>query len=310
MKKILVIGSSNIDVSIRAESIPKAGETVKGVSVSLNAGGKGANQAVACSRLGGMTGFVTVLGTEGGESLLSLFRESGIDCRGITVLDGKQTGTAYITVDNNGKNTIVVIPGTNYDCTSEYIKSNDQLLQEADIIILQLEIPEEAVDWAIRRGSELGKTIILNPAPAPDSLNPEWLSRIDYLTPNETELERISGLPVSSAEEAAAAARSLIAKGVKNIIATLGGSGALLVSSALTEQFTPPDIKVVDTTAAGDTFNGAFAVYLAEGRSIADAIRFANAAATLSVSRKGAQSSIPTRKETEDFIVALAEEIS
>ena len=308
MKKILVIGSSNVDVSIRATSIPKAGETVKGLFVSLNAGGKGANQAVACSRLGGNTGFITVLGSEGSSSLLPMFHESGIDCRGIDVLDGKQTGTAYITVDNDGKNTIVVIPGTNYDCSADYIKSKDYLIQEFDIIVLQLEIPEEAVDYAIKRSAELGKTVILNPAPAPASLNPDWLSKIDYLTPNETELEKISGMSVSSVQEAKIAAQSLISKGVKNVIATLGGGGALLVSSSCSEQFTPPDIKVVDTTAAGDTFNGAVAVYLAEGKDISEAIVFANAAATLSVSRKGAQESIPSRDETEKFLASLAKE--
>ncbi len=309
MKKILVIGSSNVDISIRTESIPKAGETVMGRSVSINAGGKGANQAVACSRLGGDAAFLTVLGSDRGKELARMFSDAGLDCSGVSILDDRQTGTAYITVDDNGRNSIVVIPGTNYDCTPEYLASQDHLLQASDIIVLQLEIPEETVNYAIRRGVELGKTIILNPAPAPDSINPEWFPLIDYLTPNETELEKISGMPVSSVEEAEAAAMALIRKGVRNVVATLGGNGALLVSRDGAEQFIPPDIKVVDTTAAGDTFNGAVAVYLSEGRSIQDAIVFANAAATLSVSRKGAQESIPSRKETDAFMEKLSKEL-
>lgn len=302
MKKILVVGSSNIDIVVGTKSLPAPGETVHGLSVDKKPGGKGANQAVAAGKLGGDVTFLSAIGNEDDSSiLLNMFELSGLHVDHL-LRTTTQTGTAYILVDENGRNSIVAVPGANNECTTEYLESCKEVFDEADIILLSLEIPQESVEYSIRLGAEKGKSIILNPAPAPESFNESLYSCIDYITPNETELGKMSGMTVSSDEEIVKAATTLLEKGVRNVLVTLGGRGAMLVNSSGHKVFTPPDITVVDTTAAGDTFNGAVCVYLAEGRSIEDAITFANNASTISVSRKGAQTSIPFRKEVEEFM--------
>lgn len=301
MKRILVVGSSNVDIVVRTKMLPAPGETVHGLSVEKNPGGKGANQAVAVGKLGGSVVFLSSIGNDGDEQiLLDMFGQAGLNTDFIHRAD-MQTGTAYILVDEKGRNSIVVVPGANDDCSVEYLKSNRNAFEESDIILISLEIPQESAEYAIRLGAELKKTIILNPAPAPDSFEESLYPCIDYITPNETELGKMSGMSISSDEEIVKAAEKLLGKGVRNVIVTLGGRGAMLVSPEDHRLFTPPDIAVVDTTAAGDTFNGAVCVYLAEGKSIEEAIAFANNASTISVSRKGAQTSIPTRKEVDEF---------
>lgn len=302
MKRILVIGSSNIDCVITSEILPVPGETVLGRYVEKHPGGKGANQAVACGLLGGNTVFLSALGCDGDEQLLlDMFEVAGIDCSGIRRVAQVPTGTAYINVDRNGHNSIVVIAGANSYCDRQYLQSCDRYFKDADIVLIQMEIPHEAIDYILSRTNELGKLVILNPAPAPEQFESSWYAKVDYLTPNETELHKISGLPVNSLAEIEVAARKLLDQGTEHIIVTLGGKGAMLVQKGVTQLFSPPDIKVVDTTAAGDTFNAAIAVALSEGRTIEDAIQFANYASTISVSRKGAQPSIPTRKEVDGF---------
>lgn len=303
MKNILVIGSSNIDCVITMDALPQSGETVIGRNVELHPGGKGANQAVASALLGGRTEFVTVLGDSADTVLLEdMFGKVGLDVTGVGRASNQTTGVAYINVDREGQNTIIVVPGANSKCTKEFLVSRDDYIIEADIILLQLEIPFDAVEYAIKRANELNKLIVLNPAPIQKGVMVPFIGNVDYLTPNETELKNLTSMPVNSISEITGAAYSLMKTGVKNIIVTVGKRGALLVNEDEQVLFTPPDVIAVDTTAAGDTFNGALVVGLAEGMSLHQSIRFANIAAALTVSRKGAQSAIPSRKEVDQFI--------
>jgi ribokinase len=308
MKKILVIGSSNIDYVVSMNRLPKTGETVMGNGVEIFSGGKGANQAVACGLLGGRTGFLTVLGNTVNTNLLEeMFTKAEISIDGIDRKDDHVTGMAYINVDSKGQNTIIVVPGANTQCTKEYLLSRDDFFKEADIILIQLEIPLDAVAYAIGRAKELGKIIVLNPAPMPEGEELFFIDQIDYLTPNETELGILTGMPIDSLDNITRGAEALVARGVKHVIVTLGKQGALLVNAHHQKLYAPPEIKVVDTTAAGDTFNGALVVGLAEGMSLDDSIYFANVAASLTVSRKGAQAAMPMRDEVEKFLNSLQE---
>jgi len=210
----------------------------------------------------------------------------------------ESTGVAVIYVNNQGDNCIVVIPSANNLCDEEYIRKHDNLLQEADYILLQMEIPVSSVHYAIKRAYELGKTILLNPAPAPDSIPDDILEKLDYITPNETELAKITGRECEKVEQISQATETLLKKGVKNVIVTMGERGALLANKNGIEVFPAFHAEtVVDTTAAGDCFNAAFTVALAEGKSLRHALMFANAASSIVVSRQGAQSSIPSREE-------------
>lgn len=303
MKKILIIGSANIDYVVSMDALPQTGETVMGQDVELHPGGKGANQAVACALLGGNANFIAMLGDNADTTLLDhMFDKVGLGIEGIGRVPNVTTGVAYINVDQKGQNTIIVVPGANALCTREFLISRDDYITEADYILLQLEIPLDAVEYIINRAKELNKQIVLNPAPMPKGMILPFIGKVDYLTPNETELNSLTGMPVGTIDEISTAAQSLLKTGVKNVIVTVGKRGALLVTSNEQAHFAPPQIEVVDTTAAGDTFNGAVVVGLAEGMSLHQSIRFANAAATLTVSRKGAQSAIPDRREVDSFL--------
>ena len=302
MKKILVIGSSNLDFVIRVGEMPAVGETLLGQSLERIPGGKGANQACACGRLGGDTTFLSAVGTDGlGDVVLENLIAAGVDCSRVARCPGN-TGIAVIYVNDAGNNSIVVVPGANSACDRGYLAETWDLVEQANIVIAQLEIPHDAVWDVLRRAHDLGKVTILNPAPAPDSLPEDLYPCLDYITPNETELQKLTGLPVGTAEEAKAAAAVLLARGVEQVVVTLGEKGALLKSRTREQLFPALPVEAVDTTAAGDTFNGAMAVRLAEGAVIEEAIRFANAASALAVSRKGAQTSIPDRGEVEDLL--------
>lgn len=296
--KILVIGSLNMDWIIEVSHTPVAGETIMGHFNKEVPGGKGGNQAYAIGALGG---HVTMLGAVGndvtGQILLETLQHAGVDISAIKISSDTQSGMALIYINDEGDNTIVVLPNANHTLTKETIQQHKALIKEAELIVLQMEIPHEAVYEAIHIAHSLQKTIILNPAPAPSSIPDEILCKIDYLTPNETELELLSGYPIKTFEDAENAASHLLAKGVKNIITTLGAKGALLVNKERTSHFTGYPAQVVDTTAAGDSFNGAIAVYLSEGKTIDEAINFANRVASITVTRSGAQSSIPFRSE-------------
>lgn len=296
---ILIIGSLNMDMVMNMDRMPVIGETVLGNDFTHIPGGKGANQACAAGMLGGRAKMLGCVGRdESGNMLIQNLKESGVDVSGIRISD-RFTGTASIYVNESGDNSIVVIPGANYSCDINYLKEMDEAFQESTYVLLQMEIPEEAVYYAVRRAKELGKTVILNPAPAPNSIPDEILSMVDYLTPNETELLKLSGQMGEDIGSIEMGAREMMRRGVKHVIVTLGKQGCMLLSGNRKECFPARNVNSVDTTAAGDCFNGAFAVGLSEGMSAGDAICFANLASSIAVTRKGAQNSLPTREEVE-----------
>lgn len=296
MKKgILVIGSLNMDLSIDLAKMPVTGETILGRGIAYKAGGKGANQACAAGKLGGRVRMLGCVGQdEFGQKLVKSLSESGVETDYIKESRDLPTGTAVIYVDDNGDNSIVVIPGANMACDMEYLKEQDEQFHWCDYVVLQMEIPYEAVWYSVKRAKELGKTVILNPAPAPDEIPEEILSLVDYLTPNETEIIALNG---KSKDDIREGAEKLLSRGVSNVIATLGDRGALLVNRYGETFYPARKVVSVDTTAAGDCFNGAMVAALAEGQSEAEAILFANIASSIAVTRKGAQESLPIREE-------------
>lgn len=300
-KQILIIGSLNMDLVVEINTMPLVGETILGSSLNYIPGGKGANQACAAGKLGGQ---VTMLGCVGTDNFGDI-QISGLTCYGVDMSEIRRsqdlpTGTAIIYVDKKGNNSIVVVQGANKACDMTYLKEHDNLFLQSDYVVLQMEIQHEAVYYAINRAKKLGKTIVLNPAPAPDRIPDEIWGMIDYFTPNETELMKLSGRPCFSMEEIEAAAHVLLQRGVANILVTLGKRGALLVNTQGSRLFSTEDVApAVDTTAAGDCFNAAFVVGLAENMAVSDAVDFANLASAISVTRKGAQRSLPLRSEVD-----------
>jgi ribokinase len=299
MKEILVIGSSNTDMVIKTKKMPAPGETVLGGTFLLNPGGKGANQAVAATRLGGKVTFVTKRGNDlFGNQTVGLLMREGIDTENIIKDPELPSGVALITVDSKGENSIVVAPGANGNLQPEDLPPDLFDCSRYEILLLQLEIPIITVEYSAVKGSECGMKVILNPAPAPlEPLSNKLLKNIWLLTPNETEAEAITGISILDEESAAAAADAIIAKGVKNVIITFGAKGAFVKSKEFTGMIPGFKVKAIDTTAAGDVFNGAIGVSLAEGVSLEEAVLFANKAASISVTRMGAQSSAPFRNE-------------
>ncbi|MBD9562466.1 ribokinase [Pseudomonas sp. PDM09] len=299
--KVVVIGSLNMDLVTRAPRLPRGGETLIGESFATVSGGKGANQAVAAARLGAQVSMVGCVGNDAyGEALRGALLAEQIDCQAVSTVEDS-SGVALIVVDDNSQNAIVIVAGANGALTPEVIDRFDAVLQAADVIICQLEVPDATVGHALKRGRELGKTVILNPAPASRPLPADWYAAIDYLIPNESEASALSGLPVDSLSTAETAATRLIAMGAGKVIITLGSQGSLFADGQRFEHFPAAKVKAVDTTAAGDTFVGGFAAALAAGKSEADAIRFGQVAAALSVTRAGAQPSIPTLSDVQAF---------
>jgi ribokinase len=299
MAEILVIGSSNTDMVVQAPYLPTAGETVLGNKFVMSPGGKGANQAVAAARLGGKVSFLGKLGEDlfGQQAIANLQRE-GISTDYLLVDPNHASGVALITVDKQGENTIVVASGANMALTEAEILQSQEAIAQAKLILLQLEIPLDTVELAVKIASELGKIIILNPAPAFPLAN-SLLSQVTILTPNQTEAKILTGIEVDSPATAGLAAQQLYKRGVANVIITLGKEGAYLLNEQVAQLIPSYTVEAVDTTAAGDTFNGALAVALSEGQGIVDGVKFANLAAALSVTRLGAQSSLPLRQEVE-----------
>ncbi|VVP89151.1 Ribokinase [Pseudomonas fluorescens] len=299
--KVVVIGSLNMDLVTRAPRLPRGGETLIGQSFATVSGGKGANQAVAAARLGTQVSMVGCVGDDAyGQALRGALLAEGIDCQAVSTVDGS-SGVALIVVDDNSQNAIVIVAGANGALTPALIGCVDAVLQSADVIICQLEVPDATVGHALQRGRELGKTVILNPAPASRPLPADWYANIDYLIPNESEASALTGLPVDSRQSAQDAASRLIEMGAGKVIITLGAEGSLFADGQRFEHFPASAVKAVDTTAAGDTFVGGFAAALAGGKSEAEAIRFGQVAAALSVTRAGAQPSIPTLSEVQAF---------
>lgn len=292
--KVVVVGSLNMDLVARAQRLPRAGETLPGDSFFTVPGGKGANQAVAVARLGGSVAMIGNVGDDAyGQQLRQALYVEGVDCRAIDTCPGVSSGVALITVDAASQNCIVIIPGGNGLLTPQSVQRFDALLQAAEIIICQLEVPAETVAWTLARGHELGKQVILNPAPATGPLPAAWFAHIDYLTPNESEAEALSGVAVTGLDSARRAGERLLQLGAGKVIITLGAQGALLVTAQGHRHFPAPLVQPLDTTAAGDTFIGGFAAGLVRGLEEGEAIAFGQRAAALSVTRAGAQPSIP-----------------
>jgi ribokinase len=290
-----------MDLVTRAPRLPRGGETLIGESFCTIPGGKGANQAVAAARLGAKVSMVGCVGSDAyGQELRGALLAEGIDCQPVSVVAGS-SGVALIVVDDNSQNAIVIVAGANGVLTPDVLDRFDEVLRGADVIICQLEVPDATVGHALKRGRELGKTVILNPAPASRPLPADWYACIDYLIPNESEAAVLSGLAVDSLETAEAAATQLLAAGAGKVIVTLGAQGLMFANGASFQHFPAPLVKAVDTTAAGDTFVGGFAAALADGKSEVEAIRFGQVAAALSVTRAGAQPSIPTLLEVQAF---------
>ena len=298
--KVVIVGSLNMDLVTRAPRLPRAGETLAGQSFVTVPGGKGANQAVAAARLGASVAMIGCVGDDAyGEQLRAALLAEGVDCQAVTPVSGESTGVALIVVDDSSQNAIVIVAVGNGHVTASVVDSFDALLCQAEVIICQLEVPLDTVGHVLKRGHELGKTVILNPAPASGPLPAQWFAWIDYLIPNESEATALTGLPVDSTASADAAATALLDAGVSKVIVTLGEQGALFASRSRSEHFPAPKVEPIDTTAAGDTFVGGFAAALADGKSESDAIRFGQVAAALSVTRSGAQPSIPTFAEVQ-----------
>jgi ribokinase len=299
MSRILVIGSSNTDMVIKTEKLPAPGETILGGTFLMNPGGKGANQAVAAARLGGKVTFITKRGNDlFGNQAVGLMMREGIHTQYIVKDMELPSGVALITVDSTGENSIVVAPGANGNLLQEDIPATVFETTKYEILLLQLEIPVNTVEYSAVAASEKGIKVILNPAPA-RKLSDNLLMHTWLITPNETEAEIITGVRITDIPSAEKAAELIRERGVKNVIITLGEAGAYIMSDNFTGLI--PGIKVipVDTTAAGDVFNGALAVAISEGKSLNEAVVFANKAASISVTRMGAQASAPYRNEIQ-----------
>ncbi len=300
--KLLVVGSLNMDLVVDVPYMPQVGETILGYGFNMIPGGKGANQAYAAAKLGAQAYMLGCVGKdEYGQILLKNLNGAGVNIESVEKQAGINTGTAFIYVNKEGNNNIVVVPGANSACSKEYIKRYKELFEYCDIIMLQCEIPMDTVSYVIETARKMNKTIILNPAPAPDHLPESILKMVDILTPNESELHKLTGIKTDTIDNIREAAGMLLSKGVKSVVVTWGDKGAVLVRGNICQHYPVKDVKVVDTTAAGDTFTAAVAVAISEGKSLDEAIEFANKASTIVVTRAGAQTSIPSRDEVNSF---------
>lgn len=296
-KPILVVGSLNMDLVVRVGRHPRVGETLLGREFQTFPGGKGANQAVAAARLGAAVRMIGCVGSDAfGAALLAAVEKDGVNTAFIRRDPAAASGVALITVSEDGQNTIVVAAGANGRLSEQDVLAAKAAFEDAAVVVLQLEIPLPAVEAAARLGREHGAMVLLNPAPA-QPLSDSLLAQVDYLIPNQTELQQLSGLSDSDQ-----AARALLERGVRNLVVTLGEQGSRWVSPAGQVDVPAFAVRAVDTVAAGDAFVGAFAVALAEGCPVKEALRYGNAAGALAVTRAGAQPSLPTRSEVEQFI--------
>ena len=294
---VVVVGSINMDMVVRAPRHPSPGETILGSLFRTFPGGKGANQAVAAARLGGHVKLVGRVGNDSfGGTLLNALKADGVDTTYVKQTENVSTGVALITVSDEGQNNIVVVPGANALLTAEDIRAAEAVFRGAEAVVVQLEIPMEAVKEAIHLACGHGVQVILNPAPA-QPLDESLLAEVDYLIPNEGELLQITGM-----QTVAQAANSIKSLGLCSLVVTMGKEGVLVLHNSLSWHVLPHDVEVVDSTAAGDAFVGAFAVSLTEGKNAQDAAAWGNAAGAIAVTRAGAQPSLPTRVDLETFM--------
>lgn len=297
MKKIIVIGSSNVDMVVRTSHLPAPGETILGGEFFMNQGGKGANQAVAIKRLGGNLIFMAKLGNDVlGRQSVGYFKKEGIDTRYIALDEDSASGVALISVDDHAENSIVVASGANMLLNEQDVDKMLEEMCEGDILLMQLEIPLQTVEYAARKAFGKGVKVVLNPAPA-RSLPKELFRHLYMVTPNRIEAEMLTGIKIANDADVEKVAEEICAMGVKNVIITLGSKGCLIREEGVSYRIDAFKVEPVDTTAAEDTFNGALCVGLSEGMDLKQAAVMASKASSIAVTRMGAQSSIPYREE-------------
>lgn len=297
MKKIIVIGSSNVDMVVRTSHLPAPGETILEGEFFMNQGGKGANQAVAIKRLGGNLIFMAKLGNDVlGRQSVGYFKKEGIDTRYIALDEDSASGVALISVDDHAENSIVVASGANMLLNEQDVDKMLEEMCEGDILLMQLEIPLQTVEYAARKAFGKGVKVVLNPAPA-RSLPKELFRHLYMVTPNRIEAEMLTGIKIANDADVEKVAEEICAMGVKNVIITLGSKGCLIREEGVSYRIDAFKVEPVDTTAAGDTFNGALCVGLSEGMDLKQAAVMASKASSIAVTRMGAQSSIPYREE-------------
>ena len=303
MNKLVVLGSVNADHVLQVASFPRPGETLHGHSYSVIPGGKGANQAVAAARLGADIAFIASVGDDSfGHEMREAFAQEGMNVEAVMIEENMPTGIAMIQVAATGENSICISAEANGCLSPNRIEPHHHLIENADTLLMQLETPIETIEAAAKMAKEAGTHVVLNPAPA-RPLSDDLLQLIDMITPNETEAELLTGVKVEDVTSAQKAADVLHAKGIKQVLITLGSQGVWISKDGKGKQVPGFRVDAKDTTAAGDTFNGALLTSLQEGRDTEEAIRFAHAAAAISVTRMGAQTSIPHRREVERFLI-------
>lgn len=305
--RILVIGSFMMDLVVRTDKVPEMGETVIGKSFGRFPGGKGANQAVAAARLGAQVTMAGKLGQDVfGDQMLAALQAEGVNTDHILRDEEAPTGVGSITLDKTGNNRIIVVPGANLRYNREDLSQIESIIQASDILMLQLEIDLQVVEAAAELAVKHNVPVILNPAPA-QSLSDKLLQSVTYLTPNETEAEILTGIKVATVDDGKKAADLLLAKGVGTVVITLGDKGALAASKQIVEHIPGFTVDPVDTVAAGDAFNGALAVAVAQGFKLTEAVRYANAVGAIAVTRAGAIPSLPTQDEVAQFLASQSD---
>lgn len=301
MKKLLVVGSINMDLVTLTEKTPKIGETILGRSFAQIPGGKGANQAVAMARLGADVSMIGRVGDDSfGKTLMDGMKKDGLKIDGVEVVEGVSTGIATIIVDEEANNSIIVVAGANFEIEKRDLDRHRELYEKSDIVIHQLETPLEVVEESLKIAKSMGKTTILNPAPAKE-LSDEIIANIDYLIPNETELEILSGIEVKTEEDVLKAAKIVMDKGVEKLVVTLGSKGAMYIDRDSSYLVGAHKVEALDTTAAGDSFIGGLTTGLSKGMEFREAMEFAAKVGAITVTRRGAQTSLPTLEEVENF---------
>lgn len=299
--KIVVIGSCNTDMIVKALRLPVPGETILGGTFLMNPGGKGANQAITSARLGCDVTFVSKIGNDlFGMQALEIYNSEKINTNYVFTDYKSPSGVALISVDSQGENCIIVASGANRSLSPEDIDKAKDKIKDADIVLMQLEVPIASVEYAASLAFEYGKKVILNPAPA-YTLTNSLISKLHVLLPNRIEAEMLSGIKVTDERSAHRAANVISNKGVDNVVITLGKDGAYVKEKDHCVMMPAKDVETIDTTGAGDVFCGALSVYLSEGNTLVDSVAFANAAAAIAVTRVGAQSAIPLRKEVDFY---------
>jgi ribokinase len=300
MAKIVVVGSINMDMVVTTQKLPSLGETLIGSGFSTQPGGKGANQAVAVAKLGGKVSMVGCVGEDAfGRELINNLNLNGVNTVSVEAINGQSTGIAMVVV-LDGNNSIIVSPGANSLLTPTKIEMIEELIKDSCIVMIQLEIPLDTVEKTIDIAKKHGVKVLLNPAPARD-LSDNMLAKVDIFTPNESECEAITGLPIRNIEDGKKAVNMLIEKGIPQVIVTMGCNGVVYNNGSDVVHAKVPDVNAVDTTAAGDSFSGAIAYAMSIGKSIDEAVKLANIVGMLTVLKKGAQDAIPTMTDVERY---------